>query len=376
LFKRQIQQLEARIEKTMNKNQINGFFSFDRCLYLCSLFYDLVVRCRLFLYEKKVLKTWKLPCAVISVGNVMAGGTGKTPMTVYIAQLLRKMGRHPVVISRGYKGRFKQDALVVSDGTTLFCSADVCGDEPFMMAQRKQFPVVVGKDRRAAGQLAINTFDCDVLVLDDGFQHVRLDRDINLLLMDWRCPLGNHRLIPAGRLREPVDKALPRADALVFTRARKNADQLESQGRTTCDLRAMGKPCFYTCHMPVLVKTIALNDTHEDRFTDLKSLDNRKALVFSGIANNHYVYQTLEKLGANIVSHLEFKDHYRYKKADVEMINHQARAQQAEVIVTTEKDWVKLEGISPWYATVVVIGIDVCFSQPDQFQAFLKARLF
>ncbi|MCG8619271.1 MAG: tetraacyldisaccharide 4'-kinase, partial [Desulfobacterales bacterium] len=168
----------------------------ERCLAGISGVYSAVVGIRSFLYDKGILQSKQLPCPVISIGNIVAGGAGKTPTTVYLAGILRDLGYRPVVVSRGYKGNLKKEAAVVGDGSRVFLDADTAGEEPHMMAAAGQFPVVVGKKRYLAGRLALKELadpDVNVVILDDGFQHRALDRNLNLVLFDYRRPLGNGR---------------------------------------------------------------------------------------------------------------------------------------------------------------------------------------
>ncbi len=179
-----------------------------------SLAYGAGVRLRLFLYGAGILKTKRLPCAVISVGNITAGGTGKTPVTMHIAELLKKRGRRVAILSRGYKRRSK-GVCVVSDGKDILLDPLQAGDEPYLMALRLPgVPVIVGEDRVKAGEYLIKRFSPECIVLDDGFQHVRLSRDLNILLVDSKTGLGNDQLLPGGILREPSG-GIGRADLIL-----------------------------------------------------------------------------------------------------------------------------------------------------------------
>lgn len=392
LFKKRMERFEKRINIISGQTDSYSPFSFGWCLQKLSDLYKAGVKTRYGLYKKGVLRTKKLSCLVISIGNVVVGGTGKTPMAVYIARILAGMGRKIAVISRGYKGKYQDDCLIVSDGETIFVDAEECGDEPFMMAQERICPVIVGKDRVKAGNLAIDKFDCDVIILDDGFQHLRLERDIDLLLLDYNDPFGNRKFLPAGRLRETPDMALPRAHAFLFTRS---ADSEESEPEVDgSDSRDTGQepeehseqiqtvldkhpetPWFRTDHTPFIAqKAPALNKVPgpEQCLEDYKG---RKALAFSGLARNRAFYHTLRQAGIIVLDHLEFKDHYRYKEADIFQISKVAKAVRADLILTTQKDWVKLDPDFDWAAELVIVGIDIRFQDPEGFEAFLNARL-
>lgn len=363
--------IRERIENGLDNTRDPDLFSFEWFLSGVSFLYGLGVAFRLFLYKKKIFKSERLPSLVISVGNIAAGGTGKTPMAVYLAELLQKMGKHPVVVSRGYKGRYQGAGLVVSDGERIFSCAEECGDEPFMMAQSRSFPVVVGKKRAWAGRMALEKLDCDTIILDDGFQHMGLARDVNLLLMDCSRPLGNNRLLPLGRLREKPGTAFHRADALVFTRClQQTAPELPDFRRTGLKDNC---PEFTTRHLPFIAAYIGAGSGGAP-CDGLSALEGKDVLIFSGIAQNDSFYRTVASSGANIVEHLEFEDHYRYKKADVKTINSKAGEMAADLIVTTQKDWSKLATGTGWNTDIIVIGIRIQFHDEEGFKTFLSGK--
>ncbi len=211
--------IKQKIKAIMTDEGKSRLLSFESFLFVISLLYGGVVKLREFFYKKKMLKSERLPCKVISVGNVTVGGTGKTPMTIYVAELLNRLGYKVAILSRGYKGGAEKTGGIVSDGRTIFMEPDMSGDEPFMLAAKlKNTPVIVGKNRFEAGMLAIKKFKPDIIVLDDAFQHLKLVRDINLVLSDCRRPFGNTHMLPRGTLREPLS-ALLRGDAFILTRS-------------------------------------------------------------------------------------------------------------------------------------------------------------
>ncbi|OGR34068.1 MAG: tetraacyldisaccharide 4'-kinase, partial [Desulfobacula sp. RIFOXYB2_FULL_45_6] len=216
--------IEDRVTGISGQDYSPALFSLEWVLAGLSYLYGKGAGVWQWLYLKKILRQKELPCFVISIGNIVAGGAGKTPMTLYTAELLKKIGKKPVVISRGYKGVYDGDFCIVSDGRRVFSTAEESGDEPFMMASRLMFPVVVGKDRFKAGMRAVDRFGPDVIVLDDGFQHLRLKKDLDILLFDFKNPLGNTRLLPAGRLRQSPQSSAKRADAVIFTRCPEKTD--------------------------------------------------------------------------------------------------------------------------------------------------------
>ena len=249
--------LEKKIIQVSGQVYQPAVLSFEGLLVAASYLYGAGTVFRNQLYRSGWCGQKSLPCPVISVGNITAGGTGKTPMAIYMAQLLTGLGRKPVVISRGYKGRSKNGAAVVGNGSDLFLDADQAGDEPHMMARLQQFPVVVGKNRYQAGLLALKHLSTDIMVLDDGFQHIRLKRDIDLLLMDHDQPFGNGRMLPAGRLREPAARALSRAHAVILTRC---PDIIPPESHPVSCL-APHLPVFFARHQPVLYTWISRSDS-------------------------------------------------------------------------------------------------------------------
>ncbi|MBT3176581.1 MAG: tetraacyldisaccharide 4'-kinase [Desulfobacula sp.] len=373
MFEKHLNKLEKRITQISESHYKPGIFSFEWFAIAISNVYGLGVRFRLWLYNKGILKQRALPCFVISVGNIVVGGTGKTPMAIYLAQVLKKMGKQPVVVSRGYKGCYKGDAGIVSDGDKIFLSAKDSGDEPYMMAKRRAFPIVIGKDRFKAGMRAINAFKPDVIVLDDGFQHLKLKRDLDFLLLDYLSPLGNKRFLPAGRLRESPLTCAQRTDALIFTRCLdidENTESIDEVLKYYTD-----RPEFKTFHRPFILKHIVKGTNLKTSQNDVGGLKGKKAVLFSGIAKNFSFYNTMKELGINILDHLEFKDHYRYKDSDILMINKLAKKVCADLVLTTEKDWAKLDKDSKWGLDLIVMGIQIEFEHPQKFESFLSSRL-
>ena len=248
--------LEERIIQISDRDYEAKPFSLEHLLVMASRLYGWGVGLWQRAYALGVFPAASMPCPVISIGNIMAGGTGKTPMTFYLVRRLKAMGLRPVVISRGYGGTLKEAAAVVGDGESIFLDAEAAGDEPLMMAQRLGVPVVVGRDRRRAGQLAVETFNPDLLVMDDGFQHLKLKRDLDLVLLDHDRPFGNGRFLPAGRLRETAAMAARRAHGLILTRCPEGGGAVPP----SIDTAFPGCPAFKTRHRSVLAAWIGGSD--------------------------------------------------------------------------------------------------------------------
>ena len=352
--------------------------SFNQVLACCAGVYKAGVRLRYAMYGTGFLKSRRLDCPVISIGNLAVGGSGKTPMAVWLAKMLVEKGLGPVVISRGYRGTLEKEAAVVSDGRDVLLDAKTCGDEPYMMAMEKAFPVVVGKDRYKAGLMALETFAPDAVILDDGFQHLKLRRDLNLVLLDYRQPLGNDRMLPAGRLRETLCMAKDRIDAIVFTRCPPDLFQVDafqgsgSQSAANDIMKILPSvPVFFCTHEPFVAQVFPAGGDNSTRDFQSLTLKGKTAVLFSGLARNASFAQSVQDLGVNIADHLEFFDHCRYNEPDFKRILARAKALNVDFILTTRKDWVKVNPACFRDVTVAVIDIRLRFSNPHGLEKFI-----
>lgn len=278
-------------------------------------------------YELELAKSHKAPIPVISVGNIAVGGTGKTPFVMYLVERLVEQGLRPCVVSRGYRGTYSSDYVVVSDGSTMapHVDATLVGDEPFLMACNllNKAPVIVGRDRLKCVVFALKTFKSDVAVLDDGFQHLRLKRDVDIVLLSGK----EDHMFPLGILREPVS-ALSRADILVL-----NSDE-EFVSDEIGDFLSSHQHYGYRSS-PVSL----LGKTAEDPPLDPSHLKGLDVLLVSAIANPERFRKMSQALGWNVVDHLVFRDHHKYAPEDLSNILETANGKN---IIFTEKDWVKL----------------------------------
>lgn len=299
--------------------------------------YGLAHRLRLQAYTRSWVPSKRLPCRVLSVGNLTLGGTGKTPLVELIATWLQERGCRVGVLSRGYGRRGGASIVVASDGAHVLCSPEEAGDEPILLAEHLPgVPIIVGNDRFAAGMLAVERFGVDVLVLDDGFQHLSLARDRNILVLDAARPLGNGRLFPRGDLREPPS-ALARADAVVFTRwdPAIPTPALPHLPRPT-------PPLFHSRHEPV-----DLHGLQDGQTLPLSSLRSRRVLAFCGIGTPASFRRTLDELGATVVAFRAFPDHHVYTHPELEALTHLVASVRAEMLITTEKDRIRLRRFLP-----------------------------
>jgi tetraacyldisaccharide 4'-kinase len=302
-------------------------------LGLFSAIYGLGLAYRRFSYAY-FKKPDKLPAKVISIGNLTLGGTGKTPAVISIAQEAKKRGFTPCVLTRGYKGKAKETCFI-SKGEKPLLNSREAGDEAYLMAEiLKGMPVVKGKNRYEAGKLALENFQSEILfILDDGFQHWRLHRDIDVLLIDATDPFGNEKLFPEGIMREPFS-AIRRAHFIVITKA-----DVALQGAVqeiTDKIRKYNSkaPIFIASHRPTGLSNIS------GESKGLDSLRDKRIYSFAGIANPAYFQSSLTLGGARIVEFRQFRDHHVYKQKDMDEVKKEALGLD---IITTEKDLVKLK---------------------------------
>lgn len=294
-----------------------------------SIIYAIIQNVRAEFYRRGVFKTKRLPRPVISIGNITVGGTGKTPAVAYIARFLLAQGLKVAVLSRGYGGSLEGATAIVSDGVTILLEPEQCGDEPFLLACTiPGLMVVIGSDRHEAGLLAISRLSPDVFILDDGFQHLRLYRDLNILLLDYSHPFGNGWTLPAGLLREPRS-ALARTDMVIFTRCPEGPLSPRTMpGTLFCSAR----------HQLSTARSFS-----EDIPLPFSTLLGRRFVAFAGIAEPQFFFEGLRAQGLNLAATLCFPDHAEYTDAQIAEISSALKASGADSIITTEKDGVKLK---------------------------------
>lgn len=340
--------------------------------------YFIAVKLREYGFEQGWIEVRRLPCTVVSVGNITVGGTGKTPMVIYLAQMIHNLGYQTVVISRGYGGTAQRSGGIVSDGNRLLLEADQAGDEPRMIAERiPHVPVLIGADRYSAGIQAINRFNPEVIILDDGFQHRQLYRDIDLVLLDFQHPVGNQRILPRGPLREPIS-ALKRAHAFVFTRSNSTPPAHHALPHLT-----QNRPWFKSCHQPVIRQIIQKNQTIGESMADLcadpvsYNPQSNSAVIFSGIADNRRVLQSAAALNYRIVGIHEFPDHHVWQPDDFRKIKASIIESRANLLITTAKDFARINKQIDWPVDLVVLDVDIMFNQDcgSRFHRFIKERI-
>lgn len=320
--------------------------------------YGFAMRLRARCYEWGWLAQRTLPVPVVSVGNLTLGGTGKTPVVILLTEWLLAQGRRVAILSRGYRRMSREPFLVVSDGERLMAGPLEAGDEPFLMAQRCSKAIVaVGADRYALGQWILDRFSVDCVVLDDGFQHLGLHRDENLLLIDATDVEGLQAVVPAGRLREPL-RAATRATAILVTRANNRTD-VDRVLRQLGDLAQSLPDVSQVTFRPEGLISVT---TQEWRSGDWCA--GKTAILCSGVGHAGSFRPVAEAMGLRVLEEVVFPDHHRYTAAEVDGLRVKAHATQAELVVTTEKDAgrlaVLLKPADSWWAvrlsTQVILG--------------------
>jgi tetraacyldisaccharide 4'-kinase len=332
-----------------------------------SLPYRLFVGLRNWMYDAGILKQKKLSCRVISVGNITVGGTGKTPTVIMIANLLREKGYRPAVLSRGYGGKTNAPVNKVSDKSGIRMGYVEAGDEPVLIAKSsKGIPVLVGTDRYLTGRAAIAEMDADILILDDAFQHRKLFRDVDIVLLNREKPFGNGCMLPRGPLREPAG-SLTRADLIIWK------DQAGNGRYPHYQEQSLGSfsPVFSGCLTPrALIKADA---------SDVLPLDfvqGKKICAFAGICTPETFTETLESLGGTVVRFLGYPDHHPYSDKDISDICEAASLSGADMIVTTEKDGVRLTDFNNFLKELYFLKVEMeMLPSRGEFETELLGRL-
>lgn len=297
-----------------------------------SVLYSAVTRARLSLYRRGTLQSFKLDRPVISVGNITTGGTGKTPLVEWIARTVAASGKRVCILTRGYGRDNPGRRVAVSDGNAVLATPSEAGDEPYLLANNLLgiAAVIADADRVAAGRAAIAQFNPDCFVLDDGFQHLRLARDLNIVTVDATNPWGGGHLLPYGRLREPLS-SLSRADCVVITRI----DQAADVPALTEKLRRLtaNAPIF---HLRMRVMRIK-------QFQPAPEVMQSPLAAFCAVGNPGSFFNELQH---EVVLAKAFPDHHRYTQRDIDSLIEAARRAGAQSLITTAKDAVKLQSLS------------------------------
>ena len=320
-------------------------------LFPLTLFYRATIFWRNILYNYKFFISRTLPTKIISVGNITAGGTGKTPMVIYLVEKLKQRGKKVAILSRGY-GRKTAGTQLVTDGNTRTVDWRNFGDEPTLMAKLLPgIPIVVDSKRYRGGMFLVEKFSPDIIILDDAFQHRSLERDLDIVLINSKDKKSDHKMLPYGLLREPLS-SLSRADILIFTKTNlvKPDHLLVNIAKSTT--------------LPVFSSTLDINGfTSFDGNPELIK-KGTNVLALSAIADKEGFLNTLECAGINVMKHFDFPDHYSFKQLDIDSISRQMESLNAKIIITTEKDMVKIANLR--INQLKIYSISVSFNLADK----------
>jgi tetraacyldisaccharide 4'-kinase len=323
-------------------------------LYAASVLYGVGVRFRLWLYRRNFLTSRRLPLKVISIGNLSVGGTGKTPHAALVVRYLQKKGIKAAVLSRGYRGTKMKEGAVISDTESLRGTLEEGGEEPYWLAQKLAgIPVVIGKDRYRSGMVCFQKWQTDWVILDDGFQHLPLKRDIDILLLPGHQPFGSERLLPLGYLREPIE-AMHRADIVLITHAEKLDLSQREAVAGEIHSRVPSIPVFFSEHKPIVLWRYP-----HKKEVPLSELTGKQVVGFCGLASPESFIFSLKQLQAVPVRLVEFPDHHYYREKDKKYLENLCRSLKNNWLVTTEKDALKLGNWEPPDLQILVLGIEV-----------------
>jgi len=289
---------------------------------VASAIYYLVIKFRFFLYWGKILKTHQALIPVISIGNLTLGGTGKTPFAIWLTKALLSSGIKPAISIRGYKSQSEKGLLCLDSSGWDKISVERVGDEAYLLAEKlKGIPILVGRDRVRAS-LKAKDLGAEVLILDDGFQYLRLKKDLEIVLIDAVRSIFKERIFPRGRLREPVS-GLKRAELVIFTKAQEQKQQLIFElGKINPNLKIFG------------MRYRVVND---EQFL------GKKIFAFAGIGDPNYFFQTIKCAKIESVGERAFSDHHYYKPEELKEMEKTAQELGAELLLTTEKDEARIK---------------------------------
>lgn len=312
-------------------------------LRFLSFVYKFALKLKLMFYNIGIYKAKKLPCVVISLGNITLGGTGKTPTAKALATMIKNKGYKVVVLNRGYRAHWDKPVGVVSDGKKIYMTAYEAGDEAYLLAkQLPGIPVVIGKDRAISGEYVVKNMDVDVVIMDDGYQHWQLARDLDIVLIDTLNIFGNGYLLPRGTLREPLSH-LNRAGMFLLTKVDQSSDYAKKYIRGILKENNSVAPIVESVHLAQ--SFIEITDWDKglvDKTKSFEQMQDKTVIAFSAIGNPISFEQTVDNLGVKLVESIRYPDHYDYGMREMQYVLERAVKQGVYAIVITEKDAVKI----------------------------------
>ena len=316
-----------------------------------SITYEAIVYIRNLLYNLNILKKKKLKCPVISIGNITVGGTGKTPTVILIANELIKRNLKVGILTRGYGRKLKKTIIICNDGRkkepTL--NANETGDEPLLLYQKlPNTPIAISRNRYESGKILLKTYSLDLIILDDGFQHRSIHRNLDIVLINSLDKKNKYKILPTGFLREPL-KNLQRADFILFTKS----NLIEKKESPLIKV-------VKNFNLPYSLSTAhnRLTNYIQDQQKILHFLDRNKGYLVSGIGDASSFKLTASVIAKNIIGYSNLRDHYNYKQSDLNKIIKKSGKISADYILTTEKDWVKLKHLE---SSIPIFPVELIF---------------
>src|SRR3989338_9719501 len=355
---RNILNIFLNIYNKYKKNKVFIMF-----LYLFLFIYLIAYKFRELLYDLNLLKKYSIPAYVISIGNITCGGTGKTPFTIETAKYYMSLGYKVAIISRGYMAKIKNvnNVVLVSDGNELLTEYEICGDEAYLIAKKIPKCIVLVSKNRIEGCKSAIKLGAEIILLDDGYQYLKLNRNKNILLLDSYKPFDNGYLLPLGKLRE-LPNSIKRATGIILT----NTDRktINEKDLLTINKHKKNIPVYKIGYQ--VQELISLNTK---QILNINSLKGTKTIAFSGIGNPESFIELLQRHQINVVDNISFSDHYNYGYNDILRVIETAQKHKIENIITTEKDAVKIEELcqaAP--ATFWYTKLEVTWDSFDMFE--------
>ena len=333
-------------------------------LFLLSWLYGLIIWLRNYFFYIGLFKCQEFDKPIISIGNITMGGTGKTPMVIYLANYLKKNGNKPGIISRGY-GRDSKGLITVHDGNNLLATVDISGDEPYLMARiLDNVPVVVCENRCRGIKQLLNNYSVDVIIMDDGFQHRQVNRDLDIIAISAYEKQKDYELIPLGNLREPI-KNIKRADLVIYTKTENyKIPAIHSKIKHNLSGNIINSFMQF-----VLMKY------DDSGYHKVQPPDNY-FFAFCGISDPRSFINYASKLGLKIKDERFYKDHQNYTQTIIEQLSEQIKRNACNHVLTTEKDIVKLPDSFLDEFEVYIIKIDIVFENESIIQDMVQPLLF
>jgi tetraacyldisaccharide 4'-kinase len=339
--------LQPFIEKNLFKRSFLSYL-----FWPLSIKYSILLKIRRKFYLHFSNYVFRSKCKIISIGNITSGGSGKTPFTIFLAKYLKDINLKVAVSHRGYKGKFEKQNKLISDEKEVFRIAKDAGDEAFLLANKlKGIPVIAGKNRKLSIQRLTQKFsNLDYIILDDSFQHLKVKHDIDFVLFSAIGGIGNGFVLPAGILREPLS-SLKYADCIIFN----------GEGEIPARIKKYNKPIIRGYYQ------IKRFYNTSDREVSLENLKKRKIALLSAIGLPKSFENTIKENGLNFIKHYHLPDHYDFKdKSVIDYLSEEVRKKEIEYLITTEKDYAKLQFLKDLKLPLLILEIEFKLSEENE----------